>query len=317
VTTLHVDPVIDSDDLYAALYRGELVACTAVSAVSDFVEFTRAQLRELFAPHDPEEAHRHLSPEQTASCLGRWKPRFIHDERSKAHVRAIVEEIGFSADETHYDLPKPRTVFPVGQLTTGIAFAFPWHRDTWYAAPPQQINWWLPVFEVQFDNAMKFDPPSFDVPVHNDSASFDYYQVNRDRMTTAKQVKSETQARPQAVDHVAHDELVVLPRPGSILLFSGNHLHATKPNTSGRSRYSVDFRTVDRRHVAQGVGAHLVDVHCSGTALRDFVNIASGERFEEELVRRIHGDPPDDAMLIFDDDAAEQAARGAGSQRTR
>jgi hypothetical protein len=96
VTTLHVDPVVDSEELCASLYRGALALFTAVSAVSDFVEFTRAQLRELFEPHDPEEAHLHLTPEQIASVLGEWKPRFIHDERSKAHVRAIVREVGLS-----------------------------------------------------------------------------------------------------------------------------------------------------------------------------------------------------------------------------
>ena len=38
-----------------------------------------------------------------------------------------------SQEGTHYDLPKPRTSFPVGHLTTGIAYAFPWHRDVRYA----------------------------------------------------------------------------------------------------------------------------------------------------------------------------------------
>jgi hypothetical protein len=44
-------------------------------------------------------------------------------------------------------------------LTTGVAFAFPWHRDTWYSAlRARQINWWLPIFPVRDDNAMSFDP---------------------------------------------------------------------------------------------------------------------------------------------------------------
>jgi hypothetical protein len=34
---------------------------------------------------------------------------------------------GLPAEHTHFDLPKPRTSFPVGHLTTGVAFAFPWH----------------------------------------------------------------------------------------------------------------------------------------------------------------------------------------------
>ena len=54
----------------------------------------------------------------------------------------------------------------------------------------------------------------------------------------------EVQARPGAVDHKPDQELVILPAPGEVLLFSGAQLHASIPNTSGRARFSVDFRTV-------------------------------------------------------------------------
>ena len=89
----------------------------------------------------------------------------------------------------------------MGHLTTGVAFAFPWHRDVWYSAPAQQINWWLPIFPVRDDNAMSFDLASFDRAVPNTSDGFDYYENNASRLTTATQVGRERQARPGAVDH--------------------------------------------------------------------------------------------------------------------
>jgi hypothetical protein len=288
------------EELQRCLYKGDLAVFTGLSAVADIVAFTAAQLRGLFSPHDPEDAHVHFTPIEVAALLGQWKPRFIHDETAQSLVRAVIQEAGFSGDSTHYDLPKPRTAFPVGHLETGIAFAFPWHRDTWYSAPPQQINWWLPIFDVQRDNAMKFDLEMFGTPVTNDSENFDYYRVNRQRITTASQIKVETQSRPSAVDHVANDEFVMLLRPGSVMAFSGAHLHATIANTSDRSRYSLDFRTVDRRDVAQRIGAPLVDVRCTGTSLRDFLSVKSCERLDEELVRAVYGDPPEDAMLVFE-----------------
>ena len=106
-----------------------------------------------------------------AELLGEWKPRWIHAKRSRELVRAIIAEAGFEPEYTHYDVPKPRTSFPVGHLTTGIAFAFPWHRDVWYSAPAQQINWWLPVFPVRETNAMSFDLASFAQAVPNTSGS--------------------------------------------------------------------------------------------------------------------------------------------------
>jgi hypothetical protein len=302
-----VDPAVSGDDVRQHLYAGNLVILTRLQALGDFVEYTRQELTELFSPHDPEHAHEHIEPTEMAKILSVWKPRFIHSDRSKKLVRDIIEEAGFPAEDTHYDLPKPRTSFPVGHLTTGVAFAFPWHRDTWYSAPAQQINWWLPIFPVREDNAMSFDLASFDRAVPNTSDAFDYYQNNASRLTTATGVTREVQARPGAIDHQPDQELVVLPAPGQVLLFSGTQLHKSIPNTSGRARFSVDFRAVYVPDLMAGRGAPLVDVYCTGTAIRDFVNVADERRFDEDSVVKLFGPPPSDAMLVFGSPDTEKA----------
>ena len=297
---IHLDPTLSAQGLRAQLYAGDLVLLTQLRAVTKMVAHTRAHLEALFAPHDPELAHEQYSPAELATMLGTWKPKFIHDERSTQIVRDIVRQIGFAPTKTHYDVPKPRTSFPVGHLTTGIAFAFPWHRDVWYSAPAQQINWWLPIYPVRADNAMRFDTACFDRPVPNDSAKFDYYRHNVGRKTIATQVTVEVQARPSAPAHPTQAEVIVLPPPGSILLFSGAHLHATVPNTSGLSRYSVDFRTVDVDDLVAGVGAALVDVACTGTAIRDFRNVDDNRPFAEATIEQLFGASPSEAVLVYE-----------------
>ena len=308
--TVFVDPYLPADELRQSLYDGNLIILTRLRAVGDFVNYTRDQLTELFSPHDPEHAHEHFDPAEMAKMLGSWKPRFIHAERSKSLVRDIIKEAGLPAEYTHYDVPKPRTSFPAGHLTTGVAFAFPWHRDVWYSAAAQQVNWWLPIFAAREDNSMSFDLPCFDQVVPNSSDAFDYYQNNTKRLTTAAQVTQEQQARPGALGHKPVDDLVVLPAPGAVLLFSGAQLHRSIPNTSGRARYSVDFRTVDASDLIAGRGAPLVDVHCTGTAIRDFHNVADGSAFDEQTVTELFGAPPTDAMLVF---SAAEAGRSAES----
>lgn len=310
-----VDPVVPVAGLRQKLYDGHLVVLTHLGAVRAFVDHTRDELASLFSPYDPESAHEHFDKAQMASMLGGWKPGFIHSDRSKRLVCDIIREAGFSAEATHYDLPKPRTSFPMGHLTTGIAYAFPWHRDTWYSAPTQQVNWWLPIFEVREDNSMSFDLPAFDRAVRNSSHSFDYYQNNAARRHTAAQVTHEQQARPAALDYTPVHDLAVLPAPGSILLFSGAHLHRSIPNTSGRSRFSVDFRTVDVPDLLAGRGAPLVDADCTGTAVRDFVNVADGTPFDEETVVALFGAPPPGSILVFG--APESAVSRAGRHEDR
>jgi Phytanoyl-CoA dioxygenase (PhyH) len=300
-----IDPAVSPDELRQRLYAGNLVILTRLQSLQDFVDYTREELAELFRPHDPEHVHEHIEPQEMAKILSGWKPRFIHGERSRKLVRAIIAEAGFPPGDTHYDLPKPRTSFPVGHLTTGVAFAFPWHRDTWYSAPAQQINWWLPVFPVREENAMSFDLSSFGRAVPNTSDRFDYYKNNASRLTTATGVTREAQARPGAVDHKAVQELVILPAPGEVLLFSGNQLHASIPNTSGRARFSVDFRTVNVPDLMAGRGASLVDAHCTGTAIRDFISVADETGFDEQTIVDLFGAPPSDAMLVFGAPAAK------------
>jgi hypothetical protein len=294
-----VDPQMSADDLRQELYSGSLVILTRLRSLADFVDYTRDELTALFRPYDPEHVHEHIEPGEMAKILGVWKPHFIHSERSRKMVRAVIEEAGFAAEHTHYDLPKPRTSFPKGHLNTGVAFAFPWHRDAWYSAPSQQINWWLPIMPVRADNAMHFDLPSFDQVVPNTSGDFDYYQNNASRLTTASSVTKEKQARPGAVDHNPANVITPLPAPGEVLLFAGAQLHASVPNTSGLARYSVDFRTVDVRDLMAGRGAPLVDAHCTGTAIRDFISVADESNFDEETVVELFGAPPADAMLVF------------------
>ena len=303
-----IDPQVGPRDLLSALYSGDLVVMTKLDAVGRLVDLTRTRLEELFAPHDPQHAHEYLTPDEMAKILGQWKPWFIHSDDVNDLVRNIVVEAGFEASQTHYDVPKPRTSFPQGHLTTGIAFAFPWHRDAWYASPSQQVNWWLPIYPVSEKNAMSFDVSNFARPVPNTSGNFDYYQANSDRLTAASQVGSDNRARPGAIDHHPDTNTIILPAPGEVLLFSGAQLHTSIPNTSGIARYSIDFRTVDFSDVVAGIGAPLVDVYCSGTAIRDFMNLATSERIDESLVQDLYGAPPDDVLVIFDEESARQAA---------
>jgi hypothetical protein len=297
--TVFVDPDLPAPLLRQSIYDGGVILLSKLSSVRDFVEYTREQLADLFRPYDPELAHEHIDKAEMAKLLGRWKPRFIHAPRSEELICNIIREAGFSAEGTHYDVPKPRTSFPVGHLTTGIAYAFPWHRDVWYSAPAQQINWWLPVLNVHEDNAMRFDLDSFDQAVANNSSDFDYYRINTARLNTAAQTSGEEQARPTALKDVATNGLTIVPSPGAVMLFSGAQLHASIPNTSGSARFSVDFRTVDVADLHAGRGAPLADVSCSGTSIRDFRRVSDNASFDEDLVTRLFGAPPAGSTLVF------------------
>lgn len=301
MATIHVDPVFDDAERRRRLFGGDVLVYTHVPEVAAFAAYTREMITELFAPHDPLSIQTVYSPEQLADLLIEFKPRWIHDPRSMDHVRAIARALGCEPAKIHADVPKLRTAFPQGGLSTGIAYAFQAHRDTWYAAPKAQLNWWMPVWPVAENNIMEFYPHGFGTQVENNSGDYDYYLAN----TWRGNIKDfsggkDTRVHPAPVHGIPADatRLTVVPPLGGIMLFSGDQLHASIPNTSGMTRYSIDFRTVHVDDVHGGLGAPVADVTCTGTALRDFKRMTDGAAFTEDEVAPYDSESPASAQGV-------------------
>ncbi len=62
-----------------------------------------------------------------------------------------------------------------------------------------------------------------------------------------------------------------LCEPGGIILFSGAQLHSSVPNTSSRTRFSIDLRTIHIEDAAGGIGAPNIDSECTGTTMGDYL----------------------------------------------
>ena len=86
----------------------------------------------------------------------------------------------------------------------------------------------------------------------------------------------------------------LVPEVGGVMLFSGNQLHSTVPNTSGRTRFSIDFRTVNLDDVLARREAPNVDSECTGTSMRDFMRARDCERIDEDVALRYEGLMPAD-----------------------
>src|SRR5207237_3421582 len=135
------------------------------------------------------------------------------------------------------------------------------------------LNWCMPVYEVETSNALAFHLVHWSRSVRNSSRNFNYYQWNAtNRATAAQHVRRDTRVQPRPEEPIqAEPQLIVVAPVGSVLLFSGAHLHATVPNTTDRTRFSLDFRTVHRDDVIARRGAPNIDSECTGTTLRDFL----------------------------------------------
>jgi hypothetical protein len=244
-------------------------------------------IEDAFKGQDPRTAQTNIEVERYAALLGKLKPAFIHDPESKRHLQSILSEFVCDLEKTYFDVPRMRSSTSGGYLTTGIAYAWHAHRDTWYSAPPSQINWWMPVYEIETDNAMAFHPRYWNQPVKNSSAGYNYYTWNKLHRgdNVAKLVKEDPRPLPRATEALELDPQVRLICPvGGMILFSGAQMHSSVPNTSGVTRFSIDFRTVHLDDVRLMRGAANVDSACTGTVMRDYLRATDFSRMPEEIV---------------------------------
>ena len=307
MVAVYVDSVLDDDHRRNSLYGGDIFVQSPNQATEDLCALARGLAEEAFYPLDPEVAQHELSVEQFAEILSRLKPMFIHHDRCKTLIPRIVEAVGWDPEQIYFDVPRLRSSTSDGYLTTGIAYAFHPHRDTWFSAPHSQINWWLPVYPIDETNGMSLHPEYFSKAIDNTSECYNYYKWNKEsRASAAKHIGVDTREQPRAIEELRlePDLRIVTPVAGAYQ-FSAAHLHASLQNTSGKTRFSIDFRTVHQGDVADRIGAANVDSKCTGTNLRDFLRCTDLKKLPEDLVLPYDTEPPPaDAVLTYDPKSA-------------
>ncbi len=288
-----IDPTHTDYKRRSRLYAGDIVILSPTAGTRALIDLARLLLEEAFAPDDPRTIHEKKTAEEVAAILGKLKPQFIHHPECKKIIPQIMREHGVDLHKVYFDVPRLRSAYPSHFLSSGIAYAFHPHRDTWYSAPMCQLNWWLPVYPLEPDNSMGFYPRYFAEPVKNNSEIYNYYEWNtKNRATAAQHVKSDTREQPKAQQGLDPVTVRLLPPPGAIILFSGAQLHETVPNTTNVARYSIDFRTVHYDDVVARRGATNVDSRSTGTTMRDYLRASDLTHLPEE------------AIALHDDDTA-------------
>src|SRR3984893_8519250 len=302
MNALFVDSPAQDQERRSLLYHGQLFVYSPTPSSLALCQFAQQLSEEAFAPYHPTKAQFEMAPEKYAAVLEILKPKFIHHPTSKKLIQGILGELGCELPKTYFDVPRLRTATSDNCLTSGLAYAFHPHRDTWYSAPQCQINWWLPVYDIVPENCLALHPKYWDQPIKNSSREYNYYRWNKEsRASAATQIKSDTRKQPHAEEPIELDPQVRLVCPvGGIILFSGAHMHSTVPNSSGYTRFSIDFRTVNFDDVTTNSGAPNIDSECTGTTLRDYLRATDLSRLPDEVVAPYDTEPlPEDAVLVY------------------
>lgn len=293
MNTVYFNSDVSDEIRRELLYAGQLFAFSPTPSSLALVAFARELIAKAFGPLDPETAQHQMPVEQFAATLAELKPTFIHHPESKRLIQLILSERACDLAKTYFDVPRLRTATSDDYLTTGISYAFHPHRDTWYSAPQCQLNWWMPIYEIESGQSMALHPRYWAQPIRNSSRTYNYAEWNqKSRFNAAQHIKTDSRVQPRAEEPIEVDPQIRVVTPvGGLLIFSGAQLHSTVQNTTGRTRFSIDFRTVNIDDAGEMRGAPNVDSECTGTTMNDYLRGTDLAHLPQELVVR-YDTPP-------------------------
>jgi hypothetical protein len=244
-----------------ALFRGDLLIFKDVAPLRRFSMLVGELIGTEFGD-TPEHAQFDLTPEEFTAKANDVIGRCRRHPPALQGFRDALQHVGVDLDLTYWDWLHLR-IQPHHDFTETGSLGF--HRDTWSSNIGAQTNWWTPVLPITRERTIAMYPAYWSRPLANTSASWDLQRVR------------EMPLVPRPCEPVDTDsELRIVIEPGDLLCFSGAHLHASVPNTSGATRFSIEVRTVAAGDVQAGRSAPNVDGEAPRVAWRWFRGITSG-----------------------------------------
>lgn len=254
----------------AALYAGTVFKKAATAETRTLVARIRGLLEGVFG-EDLQTVHERFAFADMKQSLADIRAVLESDAVYTKACRDILSDLGMP--DMRRDALRLRCVMHGGHESAAAARAYAAHRDTWFGNPEAQINIWIPLLDVTTDQTFTFYPSYFNRPIENSSGVFNY----DDWMKTVGWQGAKTVQQPADIDYPQVLEDIVdakafgfSAKAGDMVIFAASHLHQTVPNSSGRTRFSLDFRAVNMADHLAGRSAPNVDNASRPDALRDY-----------------------------------------------
>ena len=226
------------------IFEGKIFLFSGLKSCALICDYAWQVAQENFDSATPETLFLQLPVSEFIKRAEVTKNKFTNSLRAKELLRDYAVEIGTNPDDYYFDVPRIRIVPTYNYLHAGRSYAYAPHRDTWYGGPRYQINHWMPVRAITPDQTMSLSPAYFQKPVKNSSKEFDLTRwITSERKKATQNIINENRVHPLPLEKLDEaNEIRFAGNAGDIMVFSGTHLHASVPNHTPVTRFSVDFR---------------------------------------------------------------------------
>ena len=268
----------------AALFSGDVFVYGARASTSEFCAASRGVIEQMLGP-EPWWAQQQMTEAEFSvlfKAAARNFSRLVVDLASR-----VVGNFDCDPETTFIGTPSLTATTGRGFIAHGLGLPQHPHRDTWYAASPCQVNWLLPLYDLDASATFAFHPVYWDQPVQNSSADFDYDEWSESHRLGQPFTAADLFDHPRSLDPIdLHPEVRVSCPADGLILASAAQLYSTVPNETLKTLFTVHFQTVSEEDLTNGRGPDNLDADARGTTLSTFVRCSDLSPIPPALVQR-------------------------------
>jgi len=266
------------------LFEGDLIIHQQVTPLQGLIDYVCELLSGYFEGLEPTRAQESLSKDDFLFKCGEVQRIFRTSETPKQLFFEALAYCGMQLEHNYYDHFPMRIVPFDSTHRGGHRSAIGHHRDTWGSNIHSQMNWWAPLFSLEAERTIAFYPDYWSKPLANNTAtwSFDEYLLMRSKGNPERQIAYPS--APQPMESIDESGVIkVVLQPGELLNFSSAHLHASVPNTTKETRFSVEMRTFNSDDIQKTREAPNIDNAASTPMYSWFKSIKSRKSFSDKF----------------------------------
>lgn len=256
----YLTQAISDQERSERLFTGELLVYRQIPAMLALIEQADSQLKAALDGLDPDQAQHHFERDEFLKRTGTVQTSFRKDPKMRQLFFEVLKQCGVDIQHSYYD-HFPMRIVPFANSHDGAQrAAIGHHRDSWGSNIHCQQNWWAPLYSLEPQRSITFYPDYWSQPLANNTAQWRFtdYQASRKQSAPERSVAYPSAPSPsEAVDE--RNAVQLMLNPGDVLNFASAHLHASAINTTQRTRFSVEMRTICQADLEAGRFAPNVD----------------------------------------------------------
>jgi hypothetical protein len=274
-----------------SILKGSILQKLKPTNLKPFLSEIQNRVHSAFPEGDPRIIASSLTSEFLLQRMHRLREEIKNKPEYLDLLLPVWTELGFDLKEIYLDAIRIRCVpdkFHENQNAASVGYI---HRDPWYANPQCQLNFWIPIFPVGQGSGFRIYPTYFDMGIKNNSNTFNYpewLELGGFQSMASNHLKQ--QVFPAPLNSPVEDcPIDIFGDVGEMILFCSHHLHGTSPNTSGKSRFTLEVRFVLQSHLEDRLGPKKIDNDSQGTTLIHMYDLFHKKPVSERLIKHYEG----------------------------